>query len=164
MRAQMTTGSFSSDREGIDPDLFCQGHELLDRGRPRVSAGTRRTLRPSFLKFFASLPAVVVLPDPCSPTIMMTVGGFGERWSFACVPPRSATSSSWTTLITCWPGVRLRQDLLADGPFLDPADEVLDDLEVDVSLEERKAHLAHGLFDVVLLENTPAPELLENRL
>jgi hypothetical protein len=56
------------------------------------------------------------------------------------------------------------EDFLPDCSFLDPADEVLDNFEVYISLEERQAHLAQGLFNVVFLENAPAPELLENNL
>ena len=41
---------------------------------------------------------------------------------------------------------------MADGTFADPRDEVLDDLEVDVSLEEGQAHLAHGGIDIGLAD------------
>jgi hypothetical protein len=46
--------------------------------------------------------------------------------------------------------IQLALDLRAEGPLLDPARELLDDLEVDVGLEEREADLAHGPVDVVL--------------
>ncbi len=61
-------------------------------------------------------------------------------------------------------GRKAAEDLLADCPFLDPAYEVLDDLEIDVGFEERQAHFAHGLFDIILFKDAPAPELLENSL
>jgi hypothetical protein len=53
------------------------------------------------------------------------------------------------------------ENFLPDGSFLDPVDEVLDDFEIYIGLEERQTHLAHGFFDVILFENTPAPKLLE---
>ena len=40
-----------------------------------VSAAHSSTLRPSFLKRCASLPMVVVLPGPFTPTTMITAGG-----------------------------------------------------------------------------------------
>jgi hypothetical protein len=55
-----------------------------------------------------------------------------------------------------------RKNVLPDGTFLDPPDEVLDDLEIYISLKEGKAHLAQGLFNVIFLKDTPASELLEN--
>ena len=58
-------------------------------------------------------------------------------------------------------GVRLSQHLGADGPLAHAADEVLDDLEVDVGLEQRQAHLAHGDIDVRLADPAAAGELAE---
>ncbi len=53
-----------------------------------------------------SLAVVVVLPEPCRPTIMITAGGRTSRLSGAVPsPPSIATSSSLTILTTCWPGV-----------------------------------------------------------
>ena len=60
----------------------------------------------SLASHFASLPEEVVLPEPCKPTIMITEGGsFAKRSRAACVP-RILISSSWTILMTCWPGER----------------------------------------------------------
>ena len=54
-----------------------------------------------------SLAEVVVLPEPCRPTIRMGAGGEPmESASFSA--PRVSTSTSWTILITCWPGVTER--------------------------------------------------------
>jgi hypothetical protein len=54
--------------------------------------------------------------------------------------------------------------ILANGPFLNAADKILDDLEVDVSLKERKAHLAQSFLYIVFLKDASASKLLENRL
>ena len=55
---------------------------------------------PCFFSMRASLPAEVVLPEPCSPTSMMTVGGLGLMLRRLSVPPISAVSSSSTILTT----------------------------------------------------------------
>jgi len=54
----------------------------------------------------ASLAVVVVLPEPCRPTIRTGAGGlsiFSRPGSSS--PRRVAISSSWTIFTTCWPGV-----------------------------------------------------------
>src|SRR5438309_8946967 len=62
----------------------------------------------------ASLAAVVVLPEPCKPISMITVGGCGAHASRCPLPPSSSTSSSWTTFTTCWAGV---SDLRTSWPI-----------------------------------------------
>ena len=59
-----------------------------------TSAATRNGAFCSCLSRRASLPAVVVLPEPCSPTSRMTVGGT-VAWAIgASFSPSMATSSS----------------------------------------------------------------------
>ncbi len=53
------------------------------------------------------MATVVVLPEPCKPTSITTVGGFGASSSRAFWPPISAVNSSCTILTTCCAGVRL---------------------------------------------------------
>src|SRR6476620_8573963 len=56
----------------------------------------------------AILAVVVVLPEPCRPTSIITTGGDAARsigWASA---PRVCTSSSWMSLMTIWPGVMER--------------------------------------------------------
>ena len=60
----------------------------------------------SFLKScLASLPAVVVLPLPCKPTIRITAGGVAFRFSGASSGPSISINASLTILTTIWPGV-----------------------------------------------------------
>src|ERR1017187_8440632 len=59
---------------------------------------------PPFLSHAASLPAVVVLPEPCSPAIRMTLGGCEANLKRAVSLPSSVISSSRTILITCSEG------------------------------------------------------------
>ncbi len=53
----------------------------------------------------ASFAVVVVLPEPCRPTIMMATGGTALRSMVWPSEPSVAISSSWTILTTIWPGV-----------------------------------------------------------
>ena len=50
------------------------------------------------------------------------------------------------------------QDVLPDGALAHGGDEVLGDLEVDVGLEQRATHLAHGVVDVLLGQPPLAPQ------
>src|SRR5258707_3624149 len=59
---------------------------------------------PPVFSQLASLPDVVVLPDPCSPAIRTTVGGCEANFNLAVSLPRVSTSSSRTILMTCSPG------------------------------------------------------------
>ena len=59
-------------------------------------------------------------------------------------------------------GERL-EDVLADGLGADALDKRLDDLEVDVGLEERHAHLAERLLDILLRQPAVTPEPVEDR-
>src|SRR6478752_4921222 len=94
------------------------------------SAATSIGRRPSLTMCRASLAVDVVLPEPWRPTIA-TTAGLPDRW-------------------------KVRSP--ADGLLADPCDEVLDDLEVDVRLEQRQAHFAHGGVDVGLADPTAARE------
>src|SRR2546429_457641 len=68
-----------------------------------TSVDTKIGRCPCWVSHLASLPVVVVLPEPCRPTIIHTEGGFAANSGFACLPS-SAASSSRTTLTTCWSG------------------------------------------------------------
>ena len=68
------------------------------------SAATRRGLRSWAASIRASLPQVVVLPDPCRPQSISTVGPvFSNRIDGSTGPIRS-TSSSCTILTICCSG------------------------------------------------------------
>ncbi len=72
-------------------------------GRCR-SAATSTGVLPCPFSHSASLAASVVLPDPCRPASMMTVGGTFANRSRLVSPPRMPTSSSCTILMTCCAG------------------------------------------------------------
>ncbi len=70
----------------------------------RLAISTRLPSR-SFRRL-ASFAVVVVLPEPCRPTIRIGAGGLSIfRPSAFWSPASTRTSSSWTILTTCWPGV-----------------------------------------------------------
>ena len=79
-------------------------------------------------------------------------------------PPRLVTSSWWTILMTCWAGRQARRQVGADALLADAADEVLDDLEVDVGLEQGDADLPQDLVDLALAQPAAALELAEDAL
>ena len=90
------------------PDVGPQALELLDGRGPLHVRGHQIRLRPWLLRRFASLAAVVVLPEPCRPTSIRATGGLPLKSSRGDSPPNSVVSSSWTILTTCWAGVRDR--------------------------------------------------------
>src|ERR1700682_6298820 len=69
-----------------------------------TSTETRSGRCPPFFSQLASLPEVVVLPEPCSPAMSTMVGGCEANFSLAVSLPRVSTSSSRTILMTCSPG------------------------------------------------------------
>lgn len=65
------------------------------------SAATNKGRLPCLAKCLANL-AVVVLPEPCNPTIMITVGGSDAMVMLRWAPPIISVISSYTILTTCW--------------------------------------------------------------
>ena len=129
-------------------------------GRWRSQA-TIAGLRFCFARRRASLPQAVVLPDPCSPAIRMTVGGRLANERPEPAVPMSDVSSSWTILITCWPGVRLCITSAPSARSFTAATNSLDDAEVHVGLEQREPDLAHRPVDVVLAQPALAAQAVE---
>ena len=54
------------------------------------------------------------------------------------------------------------ENLLAQGPFLDLGDEVLDHRQRDIGLQERDPDVAHGGVDIGLLEDGALLQAFEN--
>ena len=107
---------------------------------------------------------VVVLPEPCRPTIRITTGGVARRASSgaASSPPSISTSASLTILTTCWPGVTERSTCWPTAFSVTAIDEAADHRQRDVGLEQRDAHLAHRLADVLLLQRAAPAQLVED--
>ena len=109
------------------------------------------------------MPQAVVLPDPWRPAIRITVGGRLANESPDPAVPMSDVSSSWTILITCWPGVRLFITSAPSARSFTARDELLDDAEVHVGLEQREPDLAHRAVDVVLAQAPLAAQAVQCR-
>ena len=114
----------------------------------KVSAAPMTTVLPSvFLRCQASLPIVVVLPVPLTPTTRMTVGS--GRMSIVSSPVRANWASSCASRsVSC---------LAADQPaLLGLALELLDDLRgragADVGVDQRLLEALPGLLVEVALE------------
>ena len=95
---------------------------------------------------------------------MMIVGGCGRHRQ-----PMSAAAEQLHQLAVhhlhdLLRGRDRREDVLADGLLPDAVDEGADHLEVDVRLQERDAHLAERLLDVLLGQAAAPAELVEDRL
>ena len=97
------------------------------------------------------MAVVVVLPAPCRPAIRITAGGWALQVEVGDAPsPIVAASSRLTTPTSAWPGDERADDLGAEGLILDAGDEVAHHRQRDVGLEQRHAHLAQHVLDVLL--------------
>ena len=86
-------------------------------GRCR-SAATSIGVFPCWRSHRASFAASVVLPEPCRPASMITVGGTLAKRSRRASPPRISTSSSLTILMTCCAGFRASETSAPDARSL----------------------------------------------
>jgi hypothetical protein len=142
------------DRQRVDADLPAEHRKLFHRRGPvGVERGHQHALAASRSKSrLASFAVVVVLPEPCRPTIRIAAGGLSIFSAPGSPSPVSTwTSSSWTILTTCWPGVT---DLVIAWPvaLLHPANEIARHGQRDIGFQQRHAHLAQGGLDVVLAQ------------
>ena len=78
--------------------------------------------------------------------------------------PSASVSSSWTTLTTCWPGVRLFSTSSPSACSRTRATKSRTTVEVDVGLEQREADLAHRARDRLLVELAPLAKVAESAL
>ena len=116
-------------------------------GRCR-SAATSSGVLPCSLSHSASLPASVVLPEPCRPASMITVGGTLANRSRLASPPRISTSSSCTILMTCCAGLSACDTSAPLARSFTRAMNCLHHGQRDVRLEQGDANLARGRVDV----------------
>ena len=111
---------------------------------------TSRTCRPWPLSWRASLPAAVVFPAPWRPHIITTVGGFGLIVNL----PDVAAERRDEFLVDDLDDLLRRAEALLDlgtiGAFLQPGDQRLDHLDVDVGFEQSEADLTGDRVDVGL--------------
>ncbi len=96
----------------------------------------------------ASLPQVVVLPEPWRPQSIRTVGPAFSNRIDGSTGPISSISSSCTILTICCSGRTLLINCVPTALLGDPRHELLDDVVIDVGLEQRGADLAQTLLHV----------------
>ena len=151
------------DGERVDADLPPE-HSRAAPARP----GASRRARPSApcacilsVRRLAIFAVVVVLPEPCRPTIMMATGAAASRSIGSASEPSVSTSTSLTILTTIWPGVTDFTTSGADRPGANLVGERAHDVERDVGFEQRAAHFAHGGVDVLLREGAATRQLVE---
>ena len=119
---------------------------------------------PAFLSHWASLPEVVVLPEPCRPAMRMTDGRLRGRLEAGGVFAEDVDELVVDDLDDLLGGRQRCCHLGAEGAGADVVDEGVDDGEVDVGLEEGEADLADGVGDVLFGDGALAAEILEGAL
>ena len=139
-----TIGSVSTLR------LAAEHGELLHRSRTaHVERGHQHfALAACSVRRFAILAVVVVLPEPCRPTIMMATGGAALRSIGLASEPSVVDELVVHDLHDHLAGRDRLDHLDADGVLLHLLDERARDIERDVGLEQRAAHLAQRHVDI----------------
>ena len=108
------------------------------------------------------MAVVVVLPEPCRPTIRMPTGGAACR-SIGCgVGAEHRDELVVDDLDDHLAGRHRAQHFGADGLGFDLLGEVLDDIERDVGFEQRAANFAHRLDDVAFGQRAAPRQLVED--
>ena len=109
------------------------------------------------------MPAVVVLPEPCRPTIRIGTGGAAFRLSgTAPSPPSASIIASLTILTICWPGVTEDSTSEPMRAVAHLGDEVAHHRQRHVGVEQGDADLAQGLADVGLRQRAAAAQAVED--
>ena len=131
-------------------------------GRRTSSEAISTLRRPCSVRRLASLAVVVVLPEPCRPTIMIGTGAGALRSIGSPCAPSVSISWSCTILTTSWPGVT---DLITSTPTafaLHLVGEGAHHVERDVGLQQRAPHLAQRRVDVGLGQRAAPRQAVED--
>ncbi len=130
----------------------------------RTSVETSIGWRPCFCSHRASFADVVVLPDPCSPSIKTTRGMRDRRRQSArrVAEQRQHLVAHDAHDLLC--RRQAPQNRFADRLRPNPIDERLDDAEVDVRFEQREPNLPQRDIDGRLGQPRLAAERLEDVL
>ena len=127
----------------------------------RLASSTR--LRSFSRSRSASLPEVVVLPEPCSPTIRKGIGAGGvqvqRHRALAAQRLDQRVVDDLDDHLAGRDGV---QHLRADRALAHLGDEVLDHLQRHVGIEQRQADFAQRLGDVGLAQRPAAAQAVED--
>ena len=128
-----------------------------------MSSEAISTLRLSrWVRRRASFAVVVVLPEPCRPTIMIATGGTALRSMRLAVGAERRDQFVMDDLDHHLAGRDRLDDGGADRLLADAFGEAADHVERDVGLEQRAAHLAHRGIDVGFRQRTAPRQPIEN--
>ena len=113
------------------------------------------------------MAAVVVLPEPCSPTSMTATGGGALRSRPSARRRRVAAAEHLDEMVVDDLDHHLRrrhraQHLLADRLVAHRVDEIADHRQRDIGLEQRDADLAQRRVDIVLAQRATAAQPVED--
>ena len=98
-----------------DADLLAEHLELLDGGGALQVGGDQQRLAALLLSVSASLPAVVVLPRPCRPQSIRTVGRSLAKWKLVIDRPHQLDQLVVDDLDDLLAGSMRREHVLADA-------------------------------------------------
>ena len=152
------------DRQGRDVEIAAEHGELLHRRR---AIDVER--RHQHLALVAlgrggapSFAVVVVLPEPCRPTIMIATGGTRIEIDGLAVGAERGDEFVMDDLHHHLAGRHRLDHGGADRLLADLVGEAADHVERDVGLEQRAAHLAHRGIDVGFRQRTAPRQPVEN--
>ena len=119
---------------------------------------------PPFFSHAASLPLVVVLPEPCKPAIRITVGGCEANLKRAVSLAQQLNQLVAHNLDHLLAGRERRHHLGAHSFGANMLDQVPHHVEVDVGFQQRHANLAQRLRNVLFGQRALAAKVLERPL
>ena len=161
----MATGFWSDGRrKEVDADLLRERLQLLDRRGP-IDVGATRAAPSSSARSCssrASLPPVVVLPAPCRPASRITAGGCVARLSGTAAAAHQRGELAMHDADQRLARRQRADDFLAERLLRHRRDEVLDHRQRDVGFEQREAHFAQRVLDVVFGEPRLAAQRLDD--
>ena len=104
---------------------------------------------PPFLSHAASLPLVVVLPEPCRPAMRITVGGCEAELEAGGIAAEQFDQLVADDLDDLLGGRKSGKHFSANGFGADMFDELVDDVEINVRFEHGDADLFERFLDVL---------------
>ena len=157
------------DRQRSDADLAAE-HAPVAPAPPAAARRARRaapSCGSALLSRLAIFAAVVVLPEPCSPTSMTATGGGAFRSMPLVLAPRLAAAEHLDEMVVDDLDDHLRrrhraQHLLTERLLADRGDKVPDHRQRHIGLEQRDADLAHRGPDIVLGQRAVAAQPVED--
>ena len=147
-----------------DPELSAERPELVHRGGPLRVGGREQRMLPLLAVEAGELGGRRRLAGALEPHQHDDRRGMGRGRETVAAAAEQLDELAVDDLHDLLGRGERRQNVLSHGLVLHAVDEGTDHLEVDVRLEERHAHLAQRLLDVLLRQPAAAAELVEDGL